>query len=490
MAVLCMSLHAQNVPNAVKFLPDPPAKGSIQYVNDMIQYYWGKSVRNTERGKQATSDTPIEISSYTKAFSEIYGFEISESNTPAIYNLFDVGYRLGNMAAEIPQNYYTRIRPYNSLEEHTSIPGDEGKYSAVGCYPSVPAMMGWLFAMMLAEVSPALENQILTRGYNLGLSPVITGYNWDSDTFPGRLLASAILSRFHSQSSFNAWISDAKNEFEKKYNGYWYSRGNTRDIDDEPYIANENLPDATKFLPGPPDSTSMKFGYDLLQHQEGKDKRNTSEGTTARNDVEYSVDNFCSVYSPYFGITLSASNTPQIYELMTRVHPNGNGATQGAKALYARKRPYVQLIETTGYPADEDHLRDTGSYPSGHASGSWLMALVLSEINPDAQEDMLARAYQYGQGRVITGYHWQSDVDDGRVLSTAVYAALHTNAEFMEQMLRAKDEFRAKATGIRAAEPDKTADSDAPVYTLGGIRLDSKPAQHGVYIQDKQKIAY
>lgn len=498
MTILCMPLHAQNVPNAVEFLPEPPSNSSIQYVNDMIQYYWGKSIRTTERGQEAAAYTPIQMSTYMDAFSSVLGFDISEKNTPAIYNLFDVGMRIGEMAAEIPQNYYRRTRPYSRFEEHTPIPADENKYSTVGCYPSVPSMLGWLYALMLTEVCPSIQDKVLTQGYNLGLSPVITGYNWNSDTHPGRLLASAILSRLHSQSSFNAWVTDAKNEYEKKVNGFYYSRADedstTTDEPDEPtiypYISLEDVPDATKFLPGPPDSTSMQFGYDIIQHMEGKDLRNTSTGATAREDVTYDVDNFCKVFSPYLGITLSASNTPQIYELMTRVHPLGNGATQGAKSLYMRKRPYVQMIEASGYAADEEDLRYTGSYPSGHASGSWLMALVLSEIAPDAQEEILARAYQYGQGRVITGYHWQTDVDDGRVLATGVYACLHTSSEFQAQMLRAKDEFRDKTTGVRAASADTSTKSEAPVYTIGGIRLEGQPARHGIYIQGDQKVAY
>lgn len=491
--ILCMQLHAQNVPDGVVFLPEPPSSNSMMYVNDMIQYYWGKSVRDTERGQQAAKDIPIQISTYANAFSEVIGLTISEKNTPAIYNLFDIGLRIGEMAAEIPQNYYRRVRPYVRFDEASLIPTDEKKYANVGSYPSVTSMMGWLCALMLAEVCPTQENQILTRGYDFGFSSVISGYNWNSDSYAGRLLASAIMSRFHNQSSFNAWITDAQKEYKEKTTVNYTRADNdstSTDTDTEvihPYIEREDLPDATIFLPGPPDSTSMQFGYDIIQHMDGKIKRNTSEGALARDDVEYSVDNFCDIYSVYFGIKISKSNTPQIYELLQRVYPSGNAATQGAKSLYKRKRPYVQLIESTGYAPDENHLRYTGSYPSGHASGSWLIALVLSEINPDAQNDMLARAFQYGQGRVITGYHWQSDVDDGRVLASAVYTSLHNSSEFMSQMLKAKEEFQKKTTDVRGIINDE--DGKTPVYNLHGMKMNQKPVQQGIYIQGHKKVA-
>ena len=186
------------------------------------------------------------------------------------------------------------------------------------------------------------------------------------------------------------------------------------------------------------------------------------------------------------GKTISASTTPQIYKLLSKVHPSGNGATQSTKAHYMRLRPYVRMNEGTAYPPDEDDLRYTGSYPSGHASGSWLHALVLAEINPDAEEELLARAYQFGQGRVITGYHWQSDVDMGRLIASAVYARLHTSTEFMEQIERAKQEYKG-GSAIRSVKAD---DENAQIYTLEGIPVEGQPKQSGIYIQGNKKVAY
>ena len=155
-----------------------------------------------------------------------------------------------------------------------------------------------------------------------------------------------------------------------------------------------------------------------------------------------------------------------------------------------RLRPYVWFDEITAYPAEDEVYRNTGSYPSGHTSCSWLIAMVLSEINPAAQEELLARAYQYGQGRVITGFHWQSDVDAGRLVASAAYACLHTSSDFQKQMLAAKNEYKTKtSTGIESATTKDAVDADAPIYNLGGIRVDS-PTQHGVYIQGNKKVIY
>jgi hypothetical protein len=111
---------------------------------------------------------------------------------------------------------------------------------------------------------------------------------------------------------------------------------------------------------------------------------------------------------------------------------------------------------------------------------------VLSELNPDAEEALLARAYQYGQGRVITGYVWQSDVEAGRLVGSAVYARLHNSEEFLKQMERVRIELNS--TGVRSLTAPDDASED--VYTLGGVRLSSEPNQKGVYIQGNKKVTH
>lgn len=52
----------------------------------------------------------------------------------------------------------------------------------------------------------------------------------------------------------------------------------------------------------------------------------------------------------------------------------------------------------------------------------------------------MTRAYEYGQSRVICGYHYQSDVDAGRLCASVGYAAIHSSEAFQKQMAKAKKE--------------------------------------------------
>ena len=91
---------------------------------------------------------------------------------------------------------------------------------------------------------------------------------------------------------------------------------------------------------------------------------------------------------------------------------------------------------------DEEDLRHNGSYPSGHTILGWSAALLLTEMAPDMADTVLARGYMYGQSRVIAGFHWQSDVDAGRLCASAAVARLHADKRFMKLMKKAKKEYQ------------------------------------------------
>ena len=66
----------------------------------------------------------------------------------------------------------------------------------------------------------------------------------------------------------------------------------------------------------------------------------------------------------------------------------------------------------------------------------------MAEINPACAEAVFARAWASGESRVISGCHWQSDVDASRPVASIGYARLQTSAAFRAQMALAQEEFR------------------------------------------------
>lgn len=205
----------------------------------------------------------------------------------------------------------------------------------------------------------------------------------------------------------------------------------------------QQMPNSVFFLPPPPDTSSMAFKYDISQYYWGKEQRKDSARVAmALRDAVWSLSTICTEFSVPFGMEITEKGTPAIYNFLKASIAAADQARILPKAHYMRVRPYVYFGEPTIYPDDEEELRTNGSYPSGHTIRGWTAALVLSEVNPDSANALLARGYEFGQSRVIAGYHWQSDVDAARLVASAAVARMHADERFLELLEKAKNEMR------------------------------------------------
>ncbi|MWP48218.1 MULTISPECIES: phosphatase PAP2 family protein [unclassified Gilliamella] len=207
-------LKEEQAPNSLLLLPPPPSFNSIDFLRDKAMYDWGKSVRNTERGKQAYLDADSSKDNITKQFSHSFGFEISDKKTPEIYKLVTTMKEdAGDLATRSAKKYYNRIRPFSFFNESTCRPEDEKMLSTNGSYPSGHTTMGFAISLVLAEINPARQNEILKRGYEIGESRVICGYHWQSDVDAARVMAAAVVAQLHANAEFNRQLTKAKAEF-------------------------------------------------------------------------------------------------------------------------------------------------------------------------------------------------------------------------------------------------------------------------------------
>lgn len=211
------------------------------------------------------------------------------------------------------------------------------------------------------------------------------------------------------------------------------------------YFTTGEMPDMLKWCPPPPDTLSAAFAYDIMQYMWGKQMRNDKErADIAVRDAVYGIDCIIQEFSTPFGLQISKEATPEIYKVLREGTATCDSICTIPKRYYMRKRPFMRFQEHTLTPDDEESLRKNGSYPSGHTLLGWSSALLLSEINPDRADTLLARGLMYGDSRLIVGAHWQSDVNAARLAASAAYARLHTSERFLEQMRLARLEFRCK----------------------------------------------
>jgi acid phosphatase (class A) len=158
-------------------------------------------------------------------------------------------------------------------------------------------------------------------------------------------------------------------------------------------------------------------------------------------------------FSCALGVKLDQADAPSLYRLLARLTADSSNIERSTKALYKRPRPFVEV----GGPIcviPDAYLAKTYSYPSGHSTYSWTVALLLGEIAPDRTGAILARARTYGESRVVCGVHYQSDVQAGRLAAAALFGALQASPAFHEDMDAAMAELARLRSGSSEA-PDK-----------------------------------
>lgn len=206
------------------------------------------------------------------------------------------------------------------------------------------------------------------------------------------------------------------------------------------YLQAEEIPNSLALIPPPPAEGTAAFARDMEASQESFEQRGTPRWDQAIKDAELHFPAATDAFSDTLGFQITETDTPYLYMLMRRTLTDAGLSTYAAKNHYTRPRPFMLNNEPIGTPDDEEALRKDGSYPSGHTAIGWAWALILCEIVPEQTDAILERGREFGQSRIICNVHWQSDVDEGRIMGTATVARLHADKDFLADLNKAKAE--------------------------------------------------
>ena len=218
------------------------------------------------------------------------------------------------------------------------------------------------------------------------------------------------------------------------------------------YLAPGKLPDAIHLLgPPPPEGSGTKTG-DVATYEATRLLQGSERWVLAAHDAAFGADAMMQDFSCALGVELTPARAPILYRMLERLVFDADGVGGAAKAYYRRPRPFVENGGPICVEA-EDWLRRSYSYPSGHSTYSWAVALALTQIAPDRAEWVLARARAYAESRVVCGVHYESDIQAGRVTATMVYAALEADEAFRRDLQRARLEL--KRLRVHPAPPPK-----------------------------------
>lgn len=465
------------LPDAVAYLPLPPDSTSAVFAGDFAQWIWGKSVRNTPRGEQASWESKFGPERMSTVFSEAMGITINEEETPNIYRFIARAGASASITVGKMKGTYYRKRPFVQMNEKVWGQFDIDKeLRPSSSYPSSHTALGWGVALALAEMAPHLQDTILRRGYEYGQSRVIVGAHWQSDVDAARLCASAVISRIHDSEAFIADLAAARAEYLNK-------TGLTATEISAGYPTINRILDAP-FMPD-----QYQFHGEAAQYWQAKSERDGERGEEAIADANLNDDQIISSFAPCTDIVLSTSDAPNITMLMKLTKLMMGLYASGMKDVWFRARPYVQFAEPTSIKSDEREYKSESSYPSGHAMIGWGLALVLTEVMPDCQDALLKRGYDMGWSRVITGYHYASDVEAGRLMASCALVKLHNEMSFNNLLASAKQEY-AQLKAEQGVKELIVLSKETPNvwYSITGVIYNTKPETPGIYIHDGIKI--
>ncbi|MFD5749658.1 glycoside hydrolase domain-containing protein [Streptomyces sp. NPDC127033] len=225
-----------------------------------------------------------------------------------------------------------------------------------------------------------------------------------------------------------------------------------------------------------------------------------AEVDAANSSTVTMADGLGSRLGPIYRDALKGGRLPKTSALFSRVTKNLD-KVEAVKNHYGYLRPYVRL----GFVGDGGDIYESkdgsygslttsGSYPSGHTYGGYEAGTVLATLLPELAPSILARTSEYGNNRIVLGFHYPLDVMGGRITGQATVAHRWADPDFakllmqahteMENVLLAQCEKEGYGDTLTACEGDSYAGlSTARQVDLYTQRLDygfsrsGKPAQ-------------
>ena len=227
------------------------------------------------------------------------------------------------------------------------------------------------------------------------------------------------------------------------------------------YLTASTVPDSLALSPAPPAPGSVSAQLDDAVAAQALGMRGSARFTQAHIDADLSFPAGAEQFSCALGVAVNARTTPVLYRLLERSRIDASAATKAAKNHYQRPRPFMVNNAPTCTPDDEEGLRKSGSYPSGHTSIGWAWALILSEIAPDHATALIERGRSYGHSRLVCNVHWYSDVQQGQFMGAATVARLHDNPAFVADLAKAREELAHARTLNQPLPRDCAAETAA-----------------------------
>lgn len=218
--VLSMSLptwaHAHYVSHQsldiAQVLPAPPASGSAEQAIDLQAVLAAQAARTPAQEKSALAENDLTVFQ----FSSVLGPAFNPEHLPATAKLFK---RLQEDAIDVlgpAKDTWKRPRPFLASDAVNPVGGKPGSAS----YPSGNSLLGYVYALVLADLLPAQRDAIFAKGLDIGNARVVAGVHYPSDVAAGRLAAVDIVAHLSESKAYLADLDTARAELRTALAGH------------------------------------------------------------------------------------------------------------------------------------------------------------------------------------------------------------------------------------------------------------------------------
>jgi acid phosphatase (class A) len=151
-------------------------------------------------------------------------------------------------------------------------------------------------------------------------------------------------------------------------------------------------------------------------------------------------------FAEAFGRPIDRTTSPVLVTMLDRAIDDVEATAGAAKDHFHRPRPFQRLqlqhlCAKPIAPKPEDHPTHGSSYPSGHSTRGWTVAMILGRVAPDRADALMKRAEEYEESRLICGMHFPTDVQAGQAVAEAVVAHLDASKDFEADLAKARKEY-------------------------------------------------
>ncbi len=217
------------------------------------------------------------------------------------------------------------------------------------------------------------------------------------------------------------------------------------------FLNDEITPVLAEILPPAPQIGDPQNEADWAMFRQSRRFEGTDRWAMAINDDKYDPASILMDYSCALGVELTPEEVPSVVNLFERASRDAAVASDVAKNIYERPRPFLNNEGNICIERSE-RLDASFDYPSGHASAGWATGLVLASVAPERSTKILARARAYGESRAVCGLHNMSSVVAGRTVGASVFASMQGGAEFEAVVSKAKAELAAVRATAKAPD--------------------------------------